>query len=93
MSEITFIILKIVVIIATTIITYYLVPYLKYKYASTIIGDAVAAMEQTIVDKGMGSIKKQKVIEYTKKVIGNALTEEQIDELIEAAVFAIKNRR
>jgi hypothetical protein len=90
LSNILFDLLKVTVIFVVLLITKYLIPYLKYKYAATVIGDAVAAMEQTIKDKGMGAVKKEKVIEYAKKVIGTALTDEQIDELIEAAVFAIK---
>lgn len=93
MSDILFDILKILVAAVIFLISKYLIPYLKYKYASTVIGDAVEAMELTIKESGMGSIKKEKVVSYAKKVIGNMLTDEQIDALIEAAVFALKRSK
>jgi hypothetical protein len=93
MNDLTFIVLKTVIIIATTLVTYYLIPLLKYKYASTVISDAVTAMEQVIKEEKSGSLRKEKVMEYAKKVLGHSLSEEQINDLIEAAVFAMNKDR
>lgn len=93
MTDIIFDVVKILIAAILFLFAKYLIPYLKYKYASTVVGDAVAAMEQTIKESGMGSIKKEKVVSYAKKVIGNMLTDEQIDALIEAAVFALKRSK
>ena len=50
---------------------------------------AVNAIEQTMGGQS-GANKKQEVIAYIQKIIGNRLSAEEIDKLIEAAVFEMK---
>ena len=74
----------------------YIVKYLsgkigndKLNYYYTIIKTIVMSIEQT-----QGSLsgieKKQIAIEQIKKLLGDKVTEEEIDRLIEAAVYEIK---
>lgn len=74
----------------------YIVKYLRCKigndklnYYYTIIKTIVMSIEQT-----QGSLsgieKKQIAIEQIKKLLGDKVTEEEIDRLIEAAVYEIK---
>ena len=46
----------------------------------------VYAAEQ-VYGKGTGAIKKQYVINTVKKILGNKLTDDEIDRMLEAAVF------
>ncbi|AAM25559.1 MAG: hypothetical protein XD49_0774 [Caldanaerobacter subterraneus] len=71
----------------------YLIDYLstkigmeKLKRYYEIAKAFVQAVEQQ-VGSGNGPIKKEQVFKLLKKVIGNKLTDEEIDKLIEAAVF------
>ncbi|MEQ2129720.1 MULTISPECIES: phage holin [Caldanaerobacter] len=71
----------------------YLIDYLstkigmeKLKRYYEIAKAFVQAVEQQ-VGPGNGPIKKEQVFKLLKKVIGNKLTDEEIDKLIEAAVF------
>ena len=100
MDEILFNLLKAVIIAATSIITYYVVPYLKAQAYSTRYADVikeidkqVRAYEQIIKDTGMGAKKKQEVVkaitEFCRRIHFN-MTEEQISQLIEAAVYQLK---
>lgn len=54
---------------------------------------AVKAAEQTIKGSGQGAVKKDEVIKFVSKWMiahGVLITEEQLDQLIEAAVFNMK---
>jgi len=71
----------------------YLIDYLsakigieKMKRYYEIAKTFVQAVEQKI-GAGKGPDKKAEVFNLLKKVIGNKLTDEEIDKLIEAAVF------
>lgn len=71
----------------------YLIDYLKAKISTErlkkyydLITKFVHAAEQTFGD-GKGMLKKQYVIDAVKKVLKGRLTNEEIDKLIEAAVF------
>jgi len=71
----------------------YLIDYLntkidmeKMKRYYEIAKTFVQAVEQQI-GPGKGPDKKTEVFNLLKKVIGNKLTDEEIDKLIEAAVF------
>ena len=71
----------------------YLIDYLntkigmeKIKRYYEIAKTFVQAVEQQ-VGPGKGPDKKAEVFNLLKKVIGNKLTDEEIDKLIEAAVF------
>lgn len=77
------------------IITYIVVPYVKSKTTeqqqSNIvfwIKTAVNAAEQVFADSGMGTQKKEYVMEFIQNM-GISLTEDELDALIEAAVLEI----
>ena len=89
------IIIKIAVSTATALITAFVIPALV-KLSSKIedsrifnfIKRAVNAAEQLYGPKS-GVIKKQYVTDIVKKAFGKLLTDEQIDALIESAVYHI----
>lgn len=101
MSEISFMILKIVVSICAALISVYAVPYLKRladdKKVSdilTAVETAVHAAEQTIKGDGKGEEKKKMAIEYASSWLNNhgvKITDKQLDGLIEAAVYELKS--
>lgn len=100
MNEITFSVLKIVVSVCAALITVYAVPYIKslrddarYKRVIDVIELAVRAAEQTITESGKGAEKKQKVVEFVQRWMNDAgikITIDELSELIEAAVFQMK---
>lgn len=99
MDELTFTIYKVVISICVALATVYLVPYLKtlrndarYQSMIDMIAVAVRAAEQTITGSGQGAVKKERVIAFVKDWLnaqGIKITDEQLSELIEAAVFAM----
>ena len=100
MNEITFTILKIVISVSAALISAFVIPLLKEKLADIkyqrlleMVEIAVKAAEQTI-GAGNGSIKKEEVINFVTNWMlshGIMITEEQLDQLIEAAVYAMNN--
>ena len=96
MSELLWDILKIVISAALTIVTLYLIPYLKSQAKSkqmeevlTIVEAAVQAAEQTLKD---GVVKKHDVIEFVTTWLGRkgiTVSEEELDRLVESAVYAM----
>lgn len=103
MNDVTFNILKIVLSIACALIAAYLVPLLKeklkdakYKNIIDAVKTAVEAAEQTFKEAGMGKVKKEEVIKFvTNWMIEQKffITEEQLDQLIEAAVYQLNKGR
>lgn len=103
MNEITFEILKIVVIISAALISAYLIPFIKAKTANTKYGDlldivekSVKAAEQKYKGSGQGSIKYEKVVDYVTSELlkrGIIITDEQLDTLIEAFVYEINRKK
>ena len=99
MNDITFNILKIVVTVATALISAYAIPLLKeklkdakYQRLLEIVEIAVRAAEQTIKGSGQGAIKKDEVINFVTSWMishGIEISEEQLDQLIEAAVWQL----
>ena len=99
MSEITFIILKIVVSVCAALITAYAIPYIKtvssdkkYKNLVDMVTVAVLAAEQTI-GAGQGAAKKSEVIDFVTRWMedhGIYISQEQLSQLIEAAVYQMK---
>lgn len=99
MNDITFTILKVVVSVCSALITVYVIPYIytlkeNTKYASLVemVDVAVMAAEQTIGAK-QGALKKGEVIEFVTKWMndnGFVISQEQLSQLIEASVFAMK---
>lgn len=100
MNDITFYILKIVVIVATTLISMYVVPLLKeklndskYQKLLDIVEIAVRAAEQTIQGSGQGAVKKDEVLNFVSEwmmIHGIDINPDQLDQLIEAAVYNLK---
>ena len=98
MDDVTFLILKLVVSIATALVTSYLIPYLKsktkVKQQEEIIGVievAAKAAEQTLEGS---AVKKAAVVNYASKWLGERgikLSEDQIDKLVESVVYSITN--
>lgn len=100
MNEITFDILKIVVSICAALVTVYVIPYLKTlkddkRYSSLvgIVEVAVRAAEQTIKEPGEGKLKKAQVVQFVTEWLdkqGIKITPEELDRLIECAVYQLK---
>ena len=100
MNELTFDILKIVVSVCAAIITVYAVPYLKtlkedrrYTQIVEMVEVAVRAAEQTIKGAGKGVEKKKEVENIIYAWLmekGIEITPEQINQLIECAVYQLK---
>ena len=99
MNDITFTILKVVVSVCSALITVYLIPYIytlkeDRRYASLVamVEVAVKAAEQTI-GTGQGALKKSEVIDFVSKWMnenGVKITEEQLSQIIESAVYQLK---
>lgn len=98
MNELTFNILKIVVAVATVFISAYVIPLLKEKLNDSrynrlldMVEIAVRAAEQTI--KADGAVKKDEVVKFVTQWMlahGIAITQDQLDQLIECAVYNLK---
>ena len=99
MNDITFEILKIIVSAVATLVGLYLIPYLHRKTKEIIDTDvaemvavAVRAAEQTYKKSGMGKQKKADVIAFVSAWLKDKhiyITESQLDNLIESAVFSM----
>lgn len=103
MSELLFDVLVGVVIIISIIITKYLVPYFKAQIQDTqyavvldIIEKAVHSAEQTIKESGQGKVKKAQVLDFVSEWLASKnidITEYQLDQLIEASVYAMNQAK
>ena len=103
MHDISLMILELIVTICVALIARYVVPYVKTLAESALdkrvydkVVIAVKAAEQVFKDKGLGKTKKADVLAFVnswllKKHI--EITEDELDKLIEAAVFAMKNAK
>lgn len=99
MRDIILELLKLTIMIATLVITRYVVPWIKAKTQSDTMSvlidwvmQAVMAAEQTH-DAGSGAEKKAIVTEFIKKLLiqkNISLSDEEIEMLIEAAVRQMK---
>lgn len=97
MNDITFSILKIIVSVAAALIAVYAVPYLyalkdneKLALVSSMVETAVLAAEQTI--KTGGAAKREEVMRFMTDWLNQkkiAITQEQLSQLLEAAVFQL----
>ena len=96
-----FTILEGIVAVSTILIMRYVIPFLRIKLQSVIdvvvwgaIVKEVKSVEQTMKGKGLGIAKKEEVIvritAWANKH-GIAITQEQISQLIETAVFIMNN--
>lgn len=103
MNDVTFIILKIVVSVVAALVSAFVIPLLKeklqdikYKRLLEMVEVGVLAAEQTIKGSGQGAVKKDEVINFvTAWMLSNGImiTEDQLDQLIEAAVYAMNNNK
>ena len=99
MNDIVFEVVKVVVMVAALIITRYLVPWLKEKIGADRLAVAekwtryaVLKAQQVLWEQG-GQDKKAYVTEFLKEILtvkNIALSDEQLDVLIEAAVKQMK---
>ena len=100
MNEIIYTCLKCLVAICAALVSAYAIPYLKklsqkeqYTAITDMIEVAVEAAEQTIKGDGKGKEKKAIVLSYAWEWLnqhGISITEEQLDALIESAVYYLK---
>lgn len=101
MNDVYMTILKVVVSICAALITVYVVPYIKalkdnerYSALADIVEVAVHAAEQTI--KAGGAAKKSEVLQFVGRWLdekGVKVTQDELDQLIEAAVFAMNRAK
>lgn len=99
MNEILFEVIKVVVMVAVLVLTRYLIPWLKAKIgadklavAEKWVKYAVLKAQQVLWEKN-GQDKKAYVTEFLKEILiakNIALSDEQLDVLIEAAVKQMK---
>lgn len=92
-------ILTLVISILGLVLTYFVVPWMQSKVSNekmTLIKMwvqvAVAAAEQLFKTPGMGAEKKKHVIEFLKSK-GITITDQELDALIEAAVYEINKSK
>lgn len=100
MNDITFNILKIIFSICVALVTVYLIPYIKsmcedkkYKALVDMVAVAVRAAEQTFRQSGMGAQKKEEVVNFISEYMtthGLSISSYQLDQLIECAVYQMK---
>lgn len=100
MDDLTFMILKAVMSFCVALITAWLIPYLdtlrndkRFAKVIDMIALAVRAAEQTITDPKSGKIKKEQVTQFIKEWLNKeniVMTDEEISELIESAVYSMK---
>lgn len=103
MNDITFDILKVVISICAALVTVYVIPYLKtlkedrrYAQILDMVEVAVRAAEQTIKGAGKGVEKKKEVENIIYAWLmekGIEITPEQINQLIECAVYQMKQEQ
>ena len=103
MTDVTGIIVKIVVGICFALITKYLIPYLKtlrddarWKRLIDMVQTAVEAAEQTMKDPKSGPEKKKEVIKFVSDWLnkqGISVTEEELDKLVESAVKTMNDKK
>lgn len=90
---------KIILAIAISLTTKYLIPLFKVWYEEKVdnkikkvIKEAVEAAEQTIKGSGMGTAKKEEVLEMVIEFMeehGYDIDDNKLNMLIESAVFAM----
>ena len=101
MNDVLFVVLKAVVSVAIIVVMRYVVPILKMKLQNILddklwdaIVKAVKSVEQTFTGEKQGIAKKNEVL-YRITTWANSLnisiTQEQLSELIESAVYIMNN--
>ena len=99
MSKIVFEILKFAIFIMVLVAVRYIIPWIKEntdiaknQIVMDIVTAAVQYAEQTITDAGSGAEKKAIVTDFLRRQLEEknlALSMEQLDALIESAVYAM----
>ena len=96
MNDFIFELLKILIVLLGTVLTYKVIPLIKTKLTKEQMDQiyfwvqvAVNAAEQIWTEKGQGIQKKDFVIKFLRNQ-GFDLTEVQLDTLIEGAVYELK---
>ena len=99
MNDLLFNLLKVAIIAAIILIEAVVIPWIKSKTAGTnlaaiimLIQETVNGAEQSVKGEGQGWIKKAQVMQLVEDYCRKhniKLTEEQISELIEAAVYTM----
>lgn len=101
MSDIIFEVLKLAVMIAVLVITRYVVPWIRTKIDNETLGLAAewaakaVRSAQQVMDGGSGAEKKSIVTAFLKDLLETkniAMSDDQLDALIEAAVKEMKNQ-
>ena len=100
MHDILFEILKAVMTLVIILVSRYGIPYLKQlaenknqEWIVKWVGIAVNATEQTVFGDKKGAERKAIVTKFIKKLLlkkNISISDEQLDNIIEAAVFAMK---
>jgi len=99
MSDITFEVLKLVVMVVAVIVARYLIPWLRasvdeYKMNQIIrIVESGVQMAQQVHSSEPGEARKQIVVNYVHRMLtqkGLSISEEELDTLIEAFVKQLK---
>ena len=103
MNDILFEILKAVLILAVILLMRYAVPWMKqvvedtkYAWAVNWVGTAVRSAEQTIFGDKRGEEKKAIVTQFIKEQLikkNITMSDKQLENLIEAAVFTMNGGR
>ena len=100
MNDIIYLIVRCIVVILATFLSVYVIPFLKAKVQQMTdvklleaIKSAVQAAEQTMIG---GEVKKEEVVRYMQEWLNQhniSITFEQLDKLIESAVYALKQAK
>lgn len=99
MNDLILLMVKVLLSVCVALVMAYAVPYIKtlkedarYARIVEIIEVAVRAAEQTIKEHGQGRQRKAEVIRFVSAWLarnGIEITEAELDQLIEAAVYAM----
>lgn len=102
-DDFTLYLIRIVITASIILITRYTIPAIKayisnskYEWIASVIMDAVEQAEQTIKEEKSGAKKKAFVIEIVCTIFHKAginVTTEQIDSIIESAVFSMNKEK
>lgn len=99
MSDITFEVLKLIVMVVAVVVARYLIPWLKtsvneYKMNQIIrIIESAVQMAQQVYSSEPGEARKEIVVNYVHRMLvkkGLSISEEELDTLIEAFVKQLK---
>ena len=103
MNDILYEVVKAVVIVAVMAFVRYFIPFAKttvehskYKWVADLVESAVKAAEQQIAESHAGESKKSLAVAFVKGVLAEnhvSISDEQIDALIEAAVYAMNEKK